>query len=161
MFHFKYENEFETSESVNEADEQRDRFVMSCIWCALLVLFGAIWISVIVRNVNELIFKQNANSITAEYTPGSDNVVIHRDDGSKYIIDISGCIAAANGNEITLYYHGNDIKNARPLTWTGFWVFMNICWGTLCLICMYCFARYFYGYIHNRDGKPVYVYEHL
>lgn len=156
MFHIKYVREFDAFGKNHEDDEedeedQKDRRIMTVIWACLLLLFGSLFISAIIQNLNELQLKHNANSITTTYMPASETVVLEADDGKRYIIDLSDSVAAYNGNEITLYYYGDDLSHAKPLTWAGYWIPIDICWGSLSLICLLRFVKNIVMYVHDKD----------
>ena len=134
--------------------EKRDRKKQASIWIGLLVIMGSIFIFCIYRNIYEVILKEKGNTVTVPYTNSQETAVVHDSTGGSHVINIGGPLNAYDGDAITLYYWGNDISKAQPVTQMRFWIFVDFFFGGISAACGF-FVYKSFKVTHHYTEKDV------
>ena len=119
----------------NEEEEKKERFSEASLWIVFTILSSLIFIFVVVKNIEEVILKYNGNKITTAYHEKEDSVIVQREDGTYFVIDITGIFPSHREKEIDLYYYGEDEMNATPLSSIWFWIFVECFFGGIAILC--------------------------
>ncbi len=124
----------------DENEEKADKWYAGAIWLGLFILFGALFAFEVYCNVSELWLKYNGHAITTEFTANKTYVSYTAENGKKYEYAVDGT-CKHDGDTITLYYYGEDIGSATPMTWIGFTAAVYVFFGLLAALCLWRFLK--------------------
>lgn len=142
----------------NLQKEKRDRIKESVIWIGLGIIFGILLSIAVYMQILDARLKYTGKSIEVPYTIGSlqnssknsvgntqytteKGIPYTGEDGVARICKDVDPLSARNGDNITLYYIGDQIDQARPLTVLWFWLLMDSMSGGLLALCIYKFYK--------------------
>lgn len=121
----------------NLEKEKKERIRESAIWIGLLILFTAFFLLAVYNHSLDLMIKYNGNSVVAKYSQNTANATYVDRNGRSYnYVDVDS-LTEKKGDIIMLYYYGDNIEKARPVTVLGFFLAMYFFWGMLIVLCIY------------------------
>lgn len=100
----------------------------------MLVIVSLLLVLTCYMHVKEILLISNGNSITTKYRANDPYVTVQDESGKIYVINMEGLPVKSRENEIDLYYYGNKIATAKPLTPMYFWVVVYGFFGILFII---------------------------
>lgn len=133
----------------NLQTQKRDRIKESAIWIGLGMVFGFLLLFVLYMQISDARLKYTGKSIEASYTISFNHdyyingntqnkgISYTGEDGVARICKNVDPLSTHNGDKITLYYLGDNIDDARPLTILWFWVGCDLFFGGLLILCIY------------------------
>lgn len=124
-------------QDILDKEDRKDRISEASIWILFAILSLLIFSLTVYKNMGEVVLKYNGNKITATFKEKSDFVMIKKEDGSNYIINIGGTLPSHRANEIDLYYYGDDVTKAVPLTQIWFWLLVEFFFGGIAILCFH------------------------
>lgn len=138
--------------------DRDDRMHQGAIWLGLFILMFIFFVATAVSFVKEANLKRNGNSITTSYKSTDESVLITDKDGKSYTIPL-GMFYKHDQSTITVYYYGDDIASAMPLSSLGWFVLNFTFWGGTAGISMWRFLKNFLRSKHYRGEHIEYTYK--
>lgn len=141
----------------NLQKEKKERIKDSVIWIGLGIIFAMLLSIAVYMQILDARLKYTGKSIEVPYKiSGLDKsidlggnivktnvkgILYTADDGVTRVCKNVDSLSAHNGDNITLYYIGDQIDQARPLTVLWFWILMDTMLGGLLVLCIYKFYK--------------------
>lgn len=138
--------------------DRDDRMHQGAIWIGLFILMFIFFVATSVSFVNEIKLKNNGNSITTDYEATKDSVIVTDKQGKSYTIAL-GMFFAHDEKTVTVYYYGDDIASAAPLSSLGWFALNFTFWGGAAGISMWRFLKNFLKTKHYKGERVEYTYK--
>ncbi|ABX41002.1 hypothetical protein [Lachnoclostridium phytofermentans] len=121
----------------DEKEDRKERISNASLWIVLTIISTFLFFFTVTLNIKEVILKYNGNIITTGFKEKTDRIMIQKDDGSYHVLNIGGIFPSHRENEIDLYYYGDDVTTALPLTMIGFWIFVEFFFAGFTVLCFH------------------------
>lgn len=141
------------SQIVNDKEDKEERWFNSCIWFVLVFVCGLSFLFIVYKNIQEVALKVNGNKFTTTYMESRKSVLYVAENGNTYTLPIMEMYPSHRGDEIDLYYYGDDKIMAKPLTKIEFWVVMEGVLGGFTAIFLWRAVRNFRRIQHYKESS--------
>lgn len=122
---------------MSEAEQRKENWSQSKIWIILGVFMFLCLVMTIFMSGKEILLVLNGNCVEAEYTGDEKSVEIQDDQGNKYYINVNDTFISAKKGVLKLYYYGDNMRSAKPVTAAWYWLIMYCIWVPLVLLCVW------------------------
>lgn len=139
-------------------DDRKEKQYHSRIWMILLIIAGAMILSLFWRLGEDLVYKTRGTAIVAEYEKdATKSYARYYDENRKlYTYNMSDFFAPKpQGDRITLYYL-SDLEEARPMSRASVWISYFAFFGAIFGICLWRLYRIWHPKSHvsiEEDDK--------
>lgn len=140
----------ESNYHLSEKEERNENWAQAKIWVVLGIFIALLLCITIFLNGKELVLKYTGNAVVTDYVDGASSVSILDNHGEKHNIYISDIIITPKDGKLTLYYKGDNIKDAKALNAMWFWVIMYSIWIPLFTLCIHLILK------NLNQGKKIY-----
>jgi hypothetical protein len=86
------------------------------------------------KHVQEIALKMNGNMYTATYIDTSQSAYFIDENGNEYSVQLNDWFPSHSEHEVDLYYYGDDIAHAKPLTTMEFWIITEVGFGVFTIL---------------------------
>lgn len=121
----------------DEKEDKKERISEASLWIVFTIISALLFLLAVTKNIEEVILKYNGNKITYAYKEKTDKIMIQKEDGSYHVFYIGGIYPSHRENEIDLYYYGDDVTTALPLTVIWFWILVEVFFGGFTILCFH------------------------
>ena len=119
-----YENQI-----VSEKEDKQERWFNSSIWFVLVFVCALSFLFAVYKHIQEIDLKMNGNMYTATYMDTSQSAYFLDENGNTVSVRLSDWFPSLREKEVDLYYYGDDISQAKPLTIMEFWIITEVGFG--------------------------------
>lgn len=128
--------DYESNYHMTEKEQMKDNWSQAKIWIILGIFMGLCLGMSIYMNIKEVILKNTANTAIATYTENASCGLFYDEQGHMYSVSLENTMVGDKSGNVTVYYYGDDMRNAKVLTAPWFWVAMYCLWLPLFLLCV-------------------------
>lgn len=121
---------------MTEKEQKRENWSQAKIWVVLGLFMGLCLAITIGMNVKEVILKNTGNSAVATYSENASGATLTDGSGRVYFVSLADTMLGTKSGSVRVYYYGDDMKSAKALTASWFWVAMYCVWTPLFAVCV-------------------------
>ena len=124
------------NENYIDPEDKKERFQEAKIWIVFMIIAGLIFSKCVIEHVGETWLKYTGEKVTTKFIPNAESVIVQKEDGSYFGVNIGGFVASHRDTEIDLFYK-EDITKAKPVTAPWFWFTCEVFFGGITVLCCY------------------------
>lgn len=119
-------------------EQRKENWEQSKIWIALGVVMAICLVITVYMSARDILLVMNGNCVEAKYDSSNACATIHDENGKNYTISTGDLfITSDKSGIIKVYYYGDNISSAKPVTAWQYWLVMYCIWIPLLGLCIF------------------------
>jgi hypothetical protein len=140
----------------DKMEEKKDKHLMAAIWIGLFIFSTAMLVLTVYGHIKEVKLYYTGNYIDVTYREGMRSATLIDASGKAHNCKFYSDFSKHTEDKIRLYYYGDKMENAMPMSSASYYILMYSGFGILWGISFYLMYKNLRTTHHSKNAVPKY-----